>query len=547
MYGLEKMEGFINLGFELWGDRETLQAKFLVGDFFDKSLGGTKELQGSVDIVHLALFLHLFERNKQVEACERIIEFLKPEPGVLIWAKDLPTSQLHNVGLWSRQLLATSSLDMTRSLRSRTGCWTCREDGYKCDEQKPSCGRCRRLGRRCKGYGIRLKWQEPLSLSSRLASKNAAKNSPVPNIPRAGSLNRILDVAPRDQRLLHHWQTVLIGSISMSGGVDNPFLVHLTPLLPHSPALRSVIASMAAGHLAVLRSDTSLGALAIQHRLRGVNLLRQSIADSAPELSLAAILLLQISERTFVTDSGVDHLEGAKALIRQHGGQMAWSSSLGQFLLGLCSYHDILSSVSKGRPPLLDFKEPLVEGLPKFSKLSSILYVVGEITRLWSVPGDHLRDGEYGRVILARLILMEEVEPLDEDSRNVEVFRQSALIYLYRSTARPNDFQDQIILHADLCLQHMAKIPCSSPLVTSHILPLWTAGCETVQPPLREFVLQRLDDMFETRRLPYIQRIKQDTLRVWQVKDGQRQAKGKVNVDCIKVIRASRGREADII
>ncbi|KAL4895000.1 fungal-specific transcription factor domain-containing protein [Aspergillus ambiguus] len=39
-----------------------------------------------------------------------------------------------------------------------TGCWTCRKRHVKCDEQRPDCLRCRRSGRLCQGYGVRLGW-----------------------------------------------------------------------------------------------------------------------------------------------------------------------------------------------------------------------------------------------------------------------------------------------------------------------------------------------------------------------------------------------------
>lgn len=39
-----------------------------------------------------------------------------------------------------------------------TGCWTCRKRHVKCDEQRPECARCRRGGRVCQGYGVRLGW-----------------------------------------------------------------------------------------------------------------------------------------------------------------------------------------------------------------------------------------------------------------------------------------------------------------------------------------------------------------------------------------------------
>ncbi|OGM39376.1 hypothetical protein ABOM_011854 [Aspergillus bombycis] len=49
---------------------------------------------------------------------------------------------------------------MTPKPRSKTftGCWTCRSRRVKCDEQRPDCQRCRRSGRTCQGYGVRLGW-----------------------------------------------------------------------------------------------------------------------------------------------------------------------------------------------------------------------------------------------------------------------------------------------------------------------------------------------------------------------------------------------------
>jgi len=44
--------------------------------------------------------------------------------------------------------------------RTKTGCWTCRQAGYKCDEGKPECGRCTRLSITCQGYGPRIVWRD---------------------------------------------------------------------------------------------------------------------------------------------------------------------------------------------------------------------------------------------------------------------------------------------------------------------------------------------------------------------------------------------------
>lgn len=44
--------------------------------------------------------------------------------------------------------------------RVRTGCWTCRRRGYKCDEGKPECNNCLNRKVPCEGYALRLKWTE---------------------------------------------------------------------------------------------------------------------------------------------------------------------------------------------------------------------------------------------------------------------------------------------------------------------------------------------------------------------------------------------------
>lgn len=51
-----------------------------------------------------------------------------------------------------------SSLKPKRRTKTFTGCWTCRARRVKCDEHKPHCLRCRRSGRNCQGYNVRLGW-----------------------------------------------------------------------------------------------------------------------------------------------------------------------------------------------------------------------------------------------------------------------------------------------------------------------------------------------------------------------------------------------------
>ncbi|CCD42472.1 similar to transcription factor Cys6 [Botrytis cinerea T4] len=47
--------------------------------------------------------------------------------------------------------------------KSRKGCWTCKiHEGRKigCDKGIPHCNNCKRTGRFCEGYGVKLHWPE---------------------------------------------------------------------------------------------------------------------------------------------------------------------------------------------------------------------------------------------------------------------------------------------------------------------------------------------------------------------------------------------------
>lgn len=49
--------------------------------------------------------------------------------------------------------------DKSFSSRGKTGCITCRLRKKRCDEAKPICATCSRLGIECMGYGVkRPKW-----------------------------------------------------------------------------------------------------------------------------------------------------------------------------------------------------------------------------------------------------------------------------------------------------------------------------------------------------------------------------------------------------
>lgn len=55
-----------------------------------------------------------------------------------------------------------------KSVKRRTflGCITCRNRKVKCDGRRPKCHRCEKASRECLGYGFKLKFIDPMTLSN---------------------------------------------------------------------------------------------------------------------------------------------------------------------------------------------------------------------------------------------------------------------------------------------------------------------------------------------------------------------------------------------
>ena len=80
--GVELRDEFIELGFDLFKDRDTYEGQLIAGDIFDKA--AMSALDGQADVVHAASFLHLFGWTGQVNAAIHLLRFLKNKPGVMV-------------------------------------------------------------------------------------------------------------------------------------------------------------------------------------------------------------------------------------------------------------------------------------------------------------------------------------------------------------------------------------------------------------------------------------------------------------------------------
>ncbi|KAI0533009.1 hypothetical protein GGR58DRAFT_488267 [Xylaria digitata] len=79
LYGTDLQARFLDLGYDLFRDRETTKPTFVSGDMLREEDPGLEILVGKVDIIYASAFFHLFEREDQIKAAKRMVGFLKPD------------------------------------------------------------------------------------------------------------------------------------------------------------------------------------------------------------------------------------------------------------------------------------------------------------------------------------------------------------------------------------------------------------------------------------------------------------------------------------
>ena len=76
--GADLRQEFIDLGYELFQDRDRFEGQFFAGNMLDPAEQSLDVLDGTIDIIHAASLFHLFGWDDQVKLGERIVRFFKP-------------------------------------------------------------------------------------------------------------------------------------------------------------------------------------------------------------------------------------------------------------------------------------------------------------------------------------------------------------------------------------------------------------------------------------------------------------------------------------
>ncbi|OKL55446.1 hypothetical protein UA08_09263 [Talaromyces atroroseus] len=468
-----------------------------------------------------------------------------------------------------------------RHKRSRTGCLTCRSRGYKCDEARPTCNECRRLGLSCEGYGLRLLWKEDaakrgiahgrtslrtkgkrkhsspapeshqaysncIPASEAAAGSSLADSKAIPQAPRS-----LPGVSDQEASLLDHWIKYTSGTLSISWGCRERLLSSIIPLaLDRTPLWMSIMA-VASSHRDMWMPQKDITTL--KWHCKAIGSVKRAILDPAlcyADCTLAAILMLHIYEVDvhYCPDyqACISHMKGAASIIKARGKAATYHTTVSSgILISLFCHYDILATPSTQDDPLLSDNWVQVDTQTQMDSFlgfhGPMLRIMAQISHLAVVkrkyqaapsPPASWEAGLKRQASMIESSILNFQLPtschIDSSSNQAasdlvataNAYRYAVLIYLYKSSIRPQRTPSA------------CRVLCQT--LSRLLWPLWAAGCEAVQPPDRRLVLQRLEN--RARKSRNMDQIVSMMQVVWRQKEF-RIARNEKRIGCMEILQ----------
>ncbi|GAM82160.1 hypothetical protein ANO11243_001390 [Dothideomycetidae sp. 11243] len=88
LYGCDLRLDFMNIGYDLFLDKNTLKSKFLAADVFDDQ-SALETLKGKIDIIVSSAFFHLFDLERQKVVARLVVRLLKPRKDSLLVGRQI--------------------------------------------------------------------------------------------------------------------------------------------------------------------------------------------------------------------------------------------------------------------------------------------------------------------------------------------------------------------------------------------------------------------------------------------------------------------------
>lgn len=321
----------------------------------------------------------------------------------------------------------------------------------------------------------------------------------------------------------------------------------LLPMAMESQTLFDSVVALASGNLSNFDPTYQVAAIEARSRaLRGLSadVSRPFVAIHDYETALASCLLLSASEAILGLRTGwSEHLTGARSVILSahhadcRGPEAFRGSTEGEWLLRNFAYHDILGSVTSGRPALIpgEYLEGLGDTIDSYLGVhSQLLVYISQISALKGsgdvlAPGESQPDGDETTDGTTACHQIEQKlrswQPISSDpvlEATAYAYKSAALIYLYQRMRQIVPMAEapgsMIPSEVQVVLENIAKIPEDAHPDGILLFPLFMAGGETTNLQDMEIIRSRLRSIDTIRGFRNVLRAYEVLEEVWQTR-----------------------------
>lgn len=321
----------------------------------------------------------------------------------------------------------------------------------------------------------------------------------------------------------------------------------LLPMAMESQTLFDSVVALASGNLSNFDPTYQVAAMEARSRaLRGLgaDVSRPFAAIHDYETALASCLLLSASEAILGLRTGwSEHLAGARSVIMSarrvdcRGPEAFRGSAEGEWLLRNFAYHDILGSVTSGRPALIpgEYLEGLGGTVDSYLGVhSQLLVYISQISALQSSgnmiePDEPCSDGKQSTDRTAACYQIEQKlrswRPKSSDpvlEATAYAYKSAALIYLYQRMLQihpmPGTSDSMVSGEVQVILENIAKIPEDAHPDGILLFPLFMAGGESTSLQDMDVIRSRLRSIDTIRGFRNVLRACEVLEEVWRTR-----------------------------
>lgn len=349
-----------------------------------------------------------------------------------------------------------------------------------------------------------------------------------------------------EESLIARFDRLTCGILSVKDGLtENPWRTHIWPMARESPALWHAVFAMAAFHSS--NENSAMRVFGVEHMRKSINYMVQGMAHMQTDTALATTLSLAFAESwDQKTSTGILHLKGAKALMRQtlrnrlRRNTPADELARLHFLYNTWLYMDViarLTSVDVGdKEELGGVPFPLpTNGIhdvdPLMGCAATLFPLIGRVANLIQ----RVRKSEKNSFVIisqARELknaidqwdLPTHFNPPDDPNSELQdsiqtayAYRWAVLLYLHQAVPEiPSPSSAEL---ADNTLKLLATVPLTSRTNIVHIFPLFAASCEFENEEDRGWIIDRWQMMQNRLKIGNIDRCVDVICEVWRRRD----------------------------